>query len=326
MSMAANKLFLDSLRTGLSDLMTAAALETAMDRAARILTEYDIERTVIDDPGKDYMLDAYLDAMKVEGKSVLTLKRYSYELHRMLKAMGVSSCNVSAYHVRKYLADEKARGICDNSIRSIYQVLNSYFGWLHRDGLIRIDPMVNISTPKVPKKVMEVYSELDLEKLKEGCTNIRDKAIVLFLKSSGCRISEITNLNRDDIDFQRGEFIVLGKGNKQRTCYMDMITASVLKEYLNSRTDAEPCLFLGCRNERRMPDGIRYMLRNLGAQCGVAHVHPHKFRRTEATALSRRGMPIEQVQRFLGHEKIDTTMKYVNIDNADVKNNYRRYA
>lgn len=324
MSMAANKHLIESLREEFSTLLTASDMEKIVDIIEKTLTEYSLERIVVDDANADYMVDAYIDAIGVEGKSKSTLCRYQYEIKRMLKAVGVSSANITAYHVRKYLSDSKVRGVADSTIKSVYQVLNAYFGWLHRDGLIKINPMNNISTPKEQKKIKETYSDLDIESLKEGCHTLRDKAIICLLKSSGCRIGEIVRLNRDDIDYNNREFVVLGKGNKQRTVYIDMITAKVLKQYIDSRKDDIPALFIGCRKERLEADGIRSMLRVLGKELGIKKVHPHKFRRTEATELARRGMPIEQIRQFLGHEKIDTTLRYVVTDQDDVRHNYRR--
>lgn len=300
-------------------------MEKILDIIENTLTGYSLERVIMDDANADFLLDAYIDAIGVEGKSERTLARYKYEIRRMLKAVGVSSVNVTAYHVRKYLSDSKTRGVADSTIKSVYQVLNAYFGWLHRDGLIKINPMNNISTPKEQKKIKEIYSDLDMESLKDGSKTIRDKAIICLLKSSGCRVGEIVRLNRNDIDYANRQFTVLGKGNKQRTAYMDMVTAKVLKQYIDSRKDDLPALFIGKRKERLKEDGIRCMLRTLGKELGIKHVHPHKFRRTEATELARRGMPIEQIRQFLGHEKIDTTLRYVNIDQDDVRHNYRRF-
>lgn len=325
MSMAANKHLVDSLRDKFSTIFTAADMDKILDIIENTLTGYSLERVIIDDANADFLLDAYIDAIGVEGKSERTLARYKYEIRRMLKAVGVSSVNVTAYHVRKYLSDSKTRGVADSTIKSVYQVLNAYFGWLHRDGLIKINPMNNISTPKEQKKIKEIYSDLDMESLKDGSKTIRDKAIICLLKSSGCRVGEIVRLNRNDIDYANRQFTVLGKGNKQRTAYMDMVTAKVLKQYIDSRKDDLPALFIGKRKERLHEDGIRCMLRTLGKELGIKHVHPHKFRRTEATELARRGMPIEQIRQFLGHEKIDTTLRYVNIDQDDVRHNYRRF-
>ena len=198
-----------------------------------------------------------------------------------------------------------------------------------RDGLIQRDPMANIGHVKVPKRVKEVFSEVDIERLKSGCKTIRDRAIVLFLKSTGCRISEMTALNRDSI-VQNGQGVleckVLGKGNKERIVYLNAVAWMVLQQYLETRTDDNPALFVGLRGERLQPDGVRFMLRELGKRTGVKHVHPHKFRRTEITELVNRGMPIEQVATLMGHEKLDTTMGYIVTNQFNVRNSYQKYA
>ena len=180
----------------------------------------------------------------------------------------------------------------------------------------------------MPKKVKTVFSEVDIERLKQACKTPRDKAIICFLKSTGCRISEVCALNRSDIDFSRNQCIVLGKGNKERTVYMDEVSAMILKDYVDSRTDDFPALFYSKHgNEHRItPGGIRTMLSNLGKETGVEHVHPHKFRRTEITHLVNRGMSIEQVKALAGHEKMDTTMQYVVLNQEDIKNNYLKYS
>jgi site-specific recombinase XerD len=186
--------------------------------------------------------------------------------------------------------------------------------------------MGNIGNIKVQKKKKEVFTEIEIEKLKQNCGTIRNKAIICFLKSTGCRVSEMTNMNIQDIDLVNLECTVLGKGNKQRTVYIDPVTGMFIKKYLNTRTDDNPALFVGLRKERLSPNGVRVMLKTTGKKAGVAHVHPHKFRRTELTELVNRGMPIEQVKTLAGHEKIDTTMGYVNVDAQNVKHNYRKFS
>ena len=328
MSIIANRTFVSSLQEKLSATMPMSMLKTTLDAVSELLAGYDIEQIPTYAAGeKDFMLDAYLNAMRSEGLSEKTLGRYQYILTRALKSFQVPSQGVTNYHIRKYFSDEMERGVKDSTVKGYYWVFSSYFGWLHRDGLIQRNPMANIGKIKCQKKVKEVFSEVDVEKLKQACDNPRDRAIVCFLKSTGCRISEVTGLNRTDIDFIRNECIVLGKGNKQRTVYMDAVTAMILKEYLDSRTDTSSALFYGKQGDHRLrPGGVRAMLCKLGEKTGVNHVHPHKFRRTEITELVNRGMPIEQVKTLAGHEKLDTTMGYIVIDQNNVKNNYMKFA
>ena len=186
--------------------------------------------------------------------------------------------------------------------------------------------MANLGAIKVPKKVREAYAAVDLEKLKTACASPRNMALLSFLLATGCRISEITQLNREDLNFQDKEVLVLGKGNKERTVYFDDVTAMHLRRYLGTRTDDNPALFVGKRKERLQPGGVRAMLKTLAAAAGVDHVHPHKFRRTLATTMIAHGMPIQEVAAILGHDKLDTTMKYIVLDKTSVKNSYRKYA
>ena len=326
MSIAASNQFIEMLTDKMKDKLTCSGMEDLVNTIKEMLANFEIELISLDDTNKDCLLDAYINAMRIEGKSENTLHRYRYEIKRFLNSAHTTTMHITQYHIRDYLAQRKNEGNMDSTIKGLCQVLSAYFGWLYRDGCIKRNPVGNIGKIKVQKKVKEVFTEVDIEKLKQNCKRIRDKAIVTFLKSTGCRISEMVGLNRDSIDFTNLECVVLGKGNKQRTVYIDAITGMFVKEYLSQRTDDNPALFIGCRKERLKPDGVRDMLKKLGKRAGVEHVHPHKFRRTEITDLVKRGMPIEQVKLIAGHDKIDTTMTYIVTDQTDAKNSYRKYA
>lgn len=204
--------------------------------------------------------------------------------------------------------------------------LSSFFGWLQKEGLIPANPCANLGAIKCAKVVREPYSATDIERLKEACSSLRDRAIIMFLLSSGCRISEVCGLNRNDIDMASAECTVLGKGNKERVVYLDSVALMLLRRYLASRKDAHNALFVGLRGERLQPGGVRAMLKQLEAKTGVPNVHPHRFRRTLATNLIARGMPIQEVAAILGHDKLDTTMKYVYLEKSNIKNSFAKYA
>ena len=272
------------------------------------------------------LLQAFLSAKQVEGRSPKTIARYEYILKRALRQIGVPIREISVYHLRKFLADEKARGIADSTLDGIREVLSSLFGWIHKEGLIRMDPTANLGTIKVQKKVRKPYSQTDIERLKENCKTSRDKAIVCILLSTGCRISEICGLDRDSLDFVNKEVTVLGKGNKERTVFLDDVCIMCLTRYLSERKDDNPALFIGKRRERLEPGGVREMLRVLANKAGVENVHPHRFRRTLATNLIDHGMELQNVSQILGHEKLDTTMKYIYTSKGELKNQYRKYA
>jgi len=246
-----------------------------------------------------------------------------------MDSVKVPTRQVTVYHVRSYLSAEQKRGICEGTLDNLRQVFSAYFGWLHREGLIERDPMGNIGAIKGKKKKKKIYSPVDIERLNDKCSDlrytIRNKAIVAFLKSTGCRISEMTGLDRDAVNLNKLEVVVLGKGNKERKVYLDEVAGMLLQEYLDSRQDDDPALFIGSKKNRLTPGGVRAMLRDLAELANVEHVHPHKFRRTLGTNLSRRGMPIQEVAHILGHEKLDTTMKYVMLNDDEVKNDYRKF-
>lgn len=210
----------------------------------------------------------------------------------------------------------------ESTISHARQVFSSCFGWLHREGLIDKNPVGNLSAIKVPKKKKEVYSDVDMEKLKAGCAKLRDKAIIYLLESSMCRISELIALNRDSIDFENRQFIVHGKGDKDRVAFLDKVTAYIIKEYLKTRNDDCEALFVNRYKERISDDGVRWMLKELAKAMDVNHVHPHKFRRTSATNNAKKGMPVQHIQYLLGHENIDTTMEYVQVFGEEAKIKY----
>ena len=262
----------------------------------------------------------------MECRSEKTIARYEYVIRRMMEFVTVPTRRITVHHLRNYLAHEKERGVADSTLEGTRQLFSAYFNWLQRESLIEKNPTANLGTVKVAKKEKLRYTEIEMEKLNQNCETIRDRAILHFLASTGCRISEMTELNRDDVDLEKLECVVHGKGNKERTVFLSEVAGMIIREYLDGRTDDSEALFAGRGSERLQPGGVRFMLNELAKRAGVEHVHPHKFRRTLATELTRRGMPIQEVAKILGHEKIDTTMRYLDMNNETVKANYRRYA
>lgn len=233
---------------------------------------------------------------------------------------------VTVYHLRSYLMTLRNKGDKDSTVKSVREVLCAFFGWLYKEGLLERNPCSNLSPIKCAKVVRLPYSDVELERIKEACRTPRDKAIVSFLLSTGCRIGEMCALNRDDIDMVNAECIVHGKGNKERKVYINPVAMMNLKAYFGMRKDLCSALFVGKGTDRITPGGVRFMLRKIEERSGVENVHPHRFRRTLATNLINRGMPIQEVAAVLGHDKLDTTMKYVYIDGRSLKTAYLKYA
>jgi len=329
MSIASRTQLLRELSSVVGHYISAENIDEVMASISEKIGKFSIdldEAPTGSDSETEDLLKAFLSAKEVEGRSAKTIQRYDYVCRKALAKMGVPLRDVSVFHLRKYLADEKARGLSDCTLDGNRECLSSLFGWLHKEGLLRSDPTANLGAIKVQKKVRKPYSPTDIERLKEKCKTSRDKAIICLLMSTGCRISEVCNLNRDAIDFVNKEVTVLGKGNKERTVFLDDVTVMVLKRYFSERKDDIEALFIGRKHERLTPGGVRNMLRNLADIAGVENAFPHRFRRTLATNLIDHGMEIQNVAQILGHERLDTTMKYIYTDKGNLKNLYRRYA
>ena len=328
MSMKAKISCLNRVEKALSSQITADSMNKALRVMSDVFEGYEVEEIPTGAIEQDDLMECYLDAMKVQGLSPKTLAHYERTIRKLKEKIRVPMRQVTVYHIRGWLAEEQKRGISLVTLDGNRQVFSAFFGWLHREGLIERNPMGNIGTIKCEKRRKEIYTPVEIEKLNEECVHlmysVRNRAIVEFLRSTGCRISEMIGLNRKDVNFSTLEATVFGKGRKERKVYMSEVAGMVLKQYLEERKDDDPALFLSRQGKRLQPGGVRCMLNKLAGMAEVEHVHPHKFRRTLATNLNRRGMPIQEVAHILGHEKLDTTMKYVMLNDNDVGNDYRR--
>lgn len=325
----AKQTFLNQVRSRAAEELTAADMDRLTAILSDVLEGFRVEELKTDSwtANDDDLIASFVSSLNVQGRSQKTIERYVYVISRFMRAVNTTTRSVTVYHIRDWLAAEKKRGIQESTLEGNRTVLSSYFSWLFREGLIEKNPITNVGVIKVPKKQKKTYSDIDFEKLNQCCDSIRDRAIIHFLRSTGCRISEMCGLDRDMVDLEALECVVHGKGNKDRTVYLDPVAGMLLAEYLKQRTDTSPALFVCMRGQERIqPNGVRVMLKQLGRIAGVDHVHPHKFRRTLATDLARHGMPIQEVANLLGHEKLDTTMRYVVLNKEEMKHNYRRYA
>lgn len=327
MSIAAKQTLLQNLQMQLSSTLTVDNLNVVIDTLTEQLDQFDVESVNLDSQDLDSndLLNAFLDTKMIEGRSPQTIERYKYIVTKMLEQMNVQIRQITVFHLRSYLMKQKVLGKSDRTLEGEREVFSAFFGWLYKESLLKTNPAANLSPIKCPKKVRLPYSEVDLEKLKEACICSRDKAIISFLFSTGCRISEVCQLNREDVDLTNKECTVLGKGNKERTVFINDVTVMLIKRYMYERMDEYPSLFAGKGSERMTPGGVRAMLKRLEEKSGVEHVHPHRFRRTLATELIDHGMPIQEVASILGHDKLDTTMTYVYVSKSNVRSSYNKY-
>ena len=271
---------------------------------------------------------AFINAKHIEGCSEKTLRYYQKTIKTMLADVGKSANQITTDDLRKYLTDyQMQRKSSKVTIDNIRRILSSFFSWLEDEDFILKSPVRRIHKVKTAKVVKDTYTDEALELMRDSCTNTRDLAIIDLLASSGMRVGEMVMLNREDIDFNERECVVVGKGNKERLVYFDARTKIHLQNYLNERMDTNPALFVSLKvpHERLMIGGVETRLRELGKRLNLQKVHPHKFRRTLATSAIDKGMPIEQVQQLLGHQKIDTTMHYAMVKQQNVKLAHRKY-
>ena len=274
------------------------------------------------------LLSKFMSAKRVEGCSVKTLDYYQSVLLKLFSMVPVSVLHMKTEHIRSYLSAYADRTKCSKSnLDNIRRILSRFFTWLEEESYILKNPVRRIEKIKVDKTVKETYSDEAMERMRDECHCLRDLAIIDLLASSGMRVGELVRLNREDIDFDNRECIVFGKGSKERPVYFDARTKIHLKNYLDSRTDDNPALFVSLLKpyNRLQISGVEIRLRSLGRELGIPKVHPHKFRRTLATKAIDKGMPIEQVQRLLGHTQIDTTMQYAMINQRNVKVSHQKY-
>ena len=274
------------------------------------------------------LLNMFISAKRVEGCSNKTLRYYETSLLRLFKEINTHVTHIRTDDLRNYLSDYQEKTDCSKSnIDNIRRIMSSFFTWLEDESYIIKSPVRRIHKIRSTQTVKETYTDESLETMRDQCGCIRDLAMIDMLASTGMRVGELVRLNIKDIDFENRECVVFGKGSKERPVYFDARTKIHLKNYLASRTDDNPALFVSLLSphNRLEISGVEVRLRKLGRRLGITKVHPHKFRRTLATRAIDKGMPIEQVQQLLGHAKIDTTMHYAMVSQNNVKISHRKY-
>ena len=273
-------------------------------------------------------LNMFVAAKTIEGCSERTIEYYYSTICNMFKEITVPIRQITTDDLREYLTNYQAKNACSKvTIDNIRRNLSSFFSWLEDEDHILKSPIRRIHRVRTGTRVKETLSDENIELLRDNCTHIRDLAIIDLLYSTGIRVGELVNLNIEDIDFEERECVVYGKGNKERRVYFDAKSKIHLQEYIKTREDKNPALFVTLDNphDRLKISGVEIRLRKLGRRLNIDRVHPHKFRRSMATKAIDKGMPIEQVQRLLGHQQIDTTMHYAMVNQNNVKNSHRRY-
>lgn len=293
-----------------------------------LLKELAVNESAQQSTSNEEYLQMFLNAKKIEGCSERTVQYYQVTIKHFLRAIDTKVQKISTEEIRQYLVDYQGINDCSKTtVDNIRRNISSFFSWLEEEDYILKSPMRRIHKIKATQVVKTIISDEEIEKLRGSCQHARDLAIIDLLYSTGIRVGELVRLNRKDINFNDRECIVLGKGDKERKVYFDAKAKIHLQEYLKMRSDDNDALLvtLDAPHVRLKISGVEIRLRNLGKQAKVERIHPHKFRRTMATRAIDKGMPVEQVQKLLGHSQIDTTMQYAIVNQSNVRESHRKY-
>lgn len=325
----------EELMTNIEQEMMSVLDNAQMEQLKRVLKhcfynvkvtfeEQDIEKEL----NNNKLLDSFLSSKHIEGCSAKSLKYYRSTIENMYKSVKKHVKHITTDDLREFLdIYQKKNNASKVTIDNVRRIFSSYFAWLEDEDYIIKSPVRRIHKVKTGKSVKETYTDEMLEIMRDSCENIRDLAMIDLLASTGMRVGELVTLDITDIDFDNRECVVFGKGDKERRVYFDARTKIHLSNYIKSRKDDNQALFvtLLAPHQRLKISGVEIRLRELGKKLNIPKVHPHKFRRTLATRAIDKGMPIEQVQKLLGHTKIDTTLQYAMVDETNVKLAHKKY-
>lgn len=288
----------------------------------------------------EQMLRMFVASKKVSGRKDETLKQYVSEARSCRALVGKSFADMTTMDIRWYLgmAKEK-RGNKMSTVRNKIRYLNSFFSFLVSEDVILKNPVARIEMPKVEQIVLKPFSQEEMEALLQECDHVRDRAMIEFMYATGIRVSELISLNVGDIDFYQKEFVVFGKGSKERIVYFTDRARFHMREYLKWRSENEwksisqmerdQCPLFASKREpygRISRAGVEAFCRKLGKKAGVANTHPHRFRRTFASNMAARGMKLEELMKLMGHTKMDTTLIYCNVVQGNIKSSYQKCA
>ncbi|MCL2758864.1 MAG: tyrosine-type recombinase/integrase [Treponema sp.] len=324
--------FIIEVLTGMAGILTPVQMEELQKALTHSLCNIEISMRDTSNLQNNVwncdLLKVFIAAKRIEGCSEKSLKYYESAIRHLINSVDKQVREIATDDLRCYLADyQKSRKSGKVTIDNMRRIFSSFFGWLEDEDYILKSPVRRIHKIKTEKTIKETFSDEGIELLRDTCEEIRDLAMIDLLTSTGMRVGELVRLNRDDINFHERECVVFGKGGNERIVYFDARTKIHLLDYLKTRADTNPALFVSLTMPyaRLMIGGIEARLREIGKLADLNKVHPHKFRRTLATRAIDKGMPIEQVQRLLGHVKIDTTMHYAMVNQANVKNSHRKF-
>lgn len=309
----------------MADYLNVSQMKKLQEVLLQTFSENTIQK---EETSNDEYLQLFLDAKRIEGCSERTIQYYSATVDRLLQIIKTPVRKITTEEIRRYLVEYQKINNCSKAtVDNVRRNISSFFSWLEEEDYILKSPMRRIHKIKTKQPVKEIISDEAIELIRDNCQCPRDLAMIDLLYSTGIRVGELVNLNISDVDFEARECVVFGKGDKERKVYFDAKSKIHLLNYLSKRNDNNPALFvtLDAPHERLKISGVEIRIRALGRKLNMGKIHPHKFRRTMATRAIDKGMPIEQVQRLLGHSQIDTTMQYAIVNQANVKISHQKF-
>ena len=309
----------------MADYLNVSQMKKLQEVLLQTFSENTIQK---EETSNDEYLQLFLDAKRIEGCSERTIQYYSATVTRLLQIIKTPVRKITTEEIRRYLVEYQKINNCSKAtVDNVRRNISSFFSWLEEEDYILKSPMRRIHKIKTKQPVKEIITDEAIELIRDNCQCPRDLAMIDLLYSTGIRVGELVNLNISDVDFEARECVVFGKGDKERKVYFDAKSKIHLLNYLSKRNDNNPALFvtLDAPHERLKISGVEIRIRTLGRKLNMGKIHPHKFRRTMATRAIDKGMPIEQVQRLLGHSQIDTTMQYAIVNQANVKMSHQKF-
>jgi len=309
----------------MAEFLSVSQMRKLQEVMLKIYSDRNANSKVI--PNEEYA-EMFLNSKRIEGCSERTIQYYGTTIYKMLKSIDTPIRKITTERIRQFLSDyQKINGCSNVTVDNVRRNLSSFYSWLEEENYILKSPMRRIHKIKTVQQVKDIISDEDIERMRDYCTCKRDLAMIDLLYSTGIRVGELVNLNISDVDMNARECVVFGKGGKERKVYFDAKAKLHMQAYINSRDDDNPALFvtLDSPHDRLKISGVEIRIRQIGRELSLPRLFPHKFRRSTATRAIDKGMPIEQVQKLLGHSQIDTTMQYAIVNHNNVKTSHQKY-
>lgn len=322
--------FIQTMRMRLAEIVDAETASTILDAMCYELRDYEITRKsteIVPYEGDNIKVTkSYMACIIVEGKAKSTAKQYCYHIKKLFNFLGNKRYDeITSRDIMGWLASLKIKGNNNRTVSNNRNCISAFFKWLYREGLIEKNPLDSIQTIKVPEEELKAFSSEEVDTIRSNCKKPVERAIVEMLLSSGLRVSELCNLKLEDVDFNSLTiYVKCGKGSKDRTTYFTPVARKYLRKYLNENKHKSEYVFTNHYGNQYTPSGIRHITTDLAERCQI-HIHPHRFRRTLATDLAEKGMPIQEIQKLLGHTSIETTRKYIEVRKKKIEASYRQY-